>query len=170
MHVVISFVWDLSLENSQDSYLFSEWFYLIQCLTTLSSINYLLWLIDWVHDFWCYFILNIVEILSNKPSVNIFVCGLRHHKVQLTYSCGIYRPGKIYRPVIIFPTQVILLTWLTFLLGSLTVTLWLLSAQSHSLDFFHSSDASSTVAFPPMENFGHIISIVFSSLCCCHSL
>ena len=47
-----------------------------------------------------------------------------------------------------------LLRWLTFLLGSQT--------DSHSpalLDFFLSSDASicSTMAFPPLGNFDHVV-------------
>ena len=56
--------------------------------------------------------------------------------------------------VIIFLSQMTLLTWLTFLLGSQT--------DSHSpalLDFFLSSDASicSTMAFPPLGNSDHVI-------------
>ena len=55
---------------------------------------------------------------------------------------------------IIFLSQMTLLRWLTFLLGSQT--------DSHSstlLDFFLSSDAStcSTIAFPPLGNSDHVV-------------
>ena len=36
-----SFAWDLSLENSADSYV-SDWLYFTQCLTSFSSIDHLL--------------------------------------------------------------------------------------------------------------------------------
>ena len=56
--------------------------------------------------------------------------------------------------VIIFLSQMTLLRWLTFLLGSQT--------DSHSpalLDLFISSDASicSTMAFPPLGNSDHVV-------------
>ena len=40
------FAWDLSLENSADSYVF-DWLYFTQCLTSFSSINYFLHLCAW---------------------------------------------------------------------------------------------------------------------------
>ena len=67
---------------------------------------------------------NIVEVLWINPSANVFVFGDNvHHKDWLTYCGGTDRPGK---PVIIFLPQMVLLIWLTFLLGSLTVTLTVL--------------------------------------------
>ena len=36
----LPFAWDLSLENSADSYVF-DWLYFTQCLTSFSSINHL---------------------------------------------------------------------------------------------------------------------------------
>ena len=56
--------------------------------------------------------------------------------------------------VIIFLSQMTLLRWLTFLLGS--------QAHSHSpalLDLFISSDASicSAMTFPPLENSDHVV-------------
>ena len=36
------FAWDLSLENSADSYLRFDWLYFTQCLTSFSSIDHLL--------------------------------------------------------------------------------------------------------------------------------
>ena len=84
---------------------------------------------------------NIDEVLSNNPSANVFF--LRdfnvHHKDWLTFS-----------------DRMILLRWLTFLLRSLT------------LDLFLCSDASicSTKAFLPLRNSDHAVvavSIDFSS-------
>ena len=37
----LPFAWDLSLENSADSYVF-DWLYFTHCLTSFSSINHLL--------------------------------------------------------------------------------------------------------------------------------
>ena len=59
--------------------------------------------------------------------------------------------------VIIFLSQMTLLKWLTFLLGS--------DCDSHSpalLDLFISSDASicSAMAFPPLGNSNHVVVIV----------
>ena len=64
---------------------------------------------------------NIDEILSIDPSANVFVFEdfNVHHQDWLTSSFGTNRHGNY---VIIFPSQMILLRWLTFLLGSLTVT------------------------------------------------
>ena len=58
-------------------------------------------------------------------SANILVFGDFdvHHKDWLTYSGGTVRPGEL---VIIFLSRITLLNSLTFLLGSLTVTLTVL--------------------------------------------
>ena len=63
---------------------------------------------------------NIDDILSINPSVNVFVFVdfNVHHKDWLTYSGGTNQPGKI-----ILISQMTLLRWLTFLLGSQTVIL-----------------------------------------------
>ena len=42
----LPFAWDLSLENSADSYVF-DWLYFTQCLTSFSSIDHLLQLCAW---------------------------------------------------------------------------------------------------------------------------
>ena len=61
------------------------------------------------------------EALSIKPTANVLVFGKFnvHHKDWLTYSGGTERH---YNSVIIFLSQMTLLRWLTFLLGTLTVT------------------------------------------------
>ena len=41
------FAWDLSLENSADSYNVFDWLYFIQCITSFSSIDHLLCLYAW---------------------------------------------------------------------------------------------------------------------------
>ena len=65
---------------------------------------------------------NIDEVLSINPSANLFVFGdfNVHHKDWLTYSGGTDRPGELCYN---FLSQMTLLRWLTFLLGSLTVSL-----------------------------------------------
>ena len=62
------------------------------------------------------------EILSNSPSANVFVFGDSnvHHKEWLACYSG---TDKLVNSVIIFLSQMILLRWLTFLLGSQTVIL-----------------------------------------------
>ena len=57
-----------------------------------------------------------------KPSANVFFFGdfNVHHKDWLTYSGGI---DRMVNSAIIFLSQVTLLRWLTFLLGSQTVIL-----------------------------------------------
>ena len=71
----LHFAWDLSLENSADSYL-SFW------LALLHSVS-LCTVFDSVSS-------NIDEILSINPSANVFVFGdfNIHHKKWLTYSGG----------------------------------------------------------------------------------
>ena len=77
-----------------------------------------------------------------------------HHNDWLAYSGGTDWPGD--RVHIIFLSQMILLTWLTFLLGSQTVILIILP-----FGVFSSSDASisSTMAFPPLGNSDHVVSV-----------
>ena len=90
------------------------------------------------------------SISSNiNPSANVFVFGdfNVHQKDWLTYSGG---TG-------IFLSQMNLLIWLTFLLGSQKEII-----HSHNpalLDLFLSSDASicSTLALPPLGNSDHVV-------------
>ena len=76
-----------------------------------------------IHSFCFSFISsNIDEVLSINPSANVFVLGdfNIHHKDWLTYSGGTDGPGELWL------SQMTLLSWLTLLLGSLTVTLTVL--------------------------------------------
>ena len=69
----------------------------------------------------------------------------------LTFSGEADRPDN---SVIILQSQMTLLRWLTFLLGSLTVT-----HNTAVLDLFVSSYASicSTMVFPPFGNSDHVV-------------
>ena len=97
---------------------------------------------------------NIDEVLLINPSANAFVFGdfNIHHKDWLTYSGGTDRPGELcynfsisneLTQMVNFPTRIP-------------------DCNSHSpalLDLFISSDASiyPTMAFPPSENFDHVV-------------
>ena len=112
----LPFARDLSLENSADSYLCFK-------LALLHSVP----------DFFLFYrspssslctvfdstSSNRNEVLSINPSANVFVFGdfNVHHKDWLTYSGGTDISGE---------SQMTLLRSLTFLLGSLTVTLTVL--------------------------------------------
>ena len=97
---------------------------------------------------------NIDEVLSINPSANVFVFGdfNVHHRDWLTYSGGTDRPDE--------------LCYNFFISNDLTktVTTRIPHCDSHSpavLDSFLSSDASicSTVAFPPLGNSDHVVSV-----------
>ena len=91
----LPFAWDLSFENSEDSYLYfqlallhslSYFFILYQCpSTSLCSV------FDSISS-------DIDEVLSINPCANVFVVGdfSIHHKDLLTYSGGTDRPGKLF--------------------------------------------------------------------------
>ena len=97
---------------------------------------------------------NIDEILSIKPSANVFVFGdfNFHYEDWLTYSGGTNRPGELcynfsisndLTQMVNFPTRIP-------------------DCDSHSpvlLDLFLSSDASicSEMAFPPLGNSDHVV-------------
>ena len=96
---------------------------------------------------------NTDQVLLINPSA-VFVFGdfNVHHKDWLTYSCGTDRPGKLcynfcisndLTQMVNFPTHIP-------------------DCDSHSpalLDLFLSSDAiiCSTITFPPLGNFDHIV-------------
>ena len=88
----LSFAWDLSLENSVDSYLFS---------TSFTSVSYFFFLYESPSLSLCTvfdsFSSNIDEVLLINPSANQFVFGDMnvHHKDWLTYSGGTDRPGEL---------------------------------------------------------------------------
>ena len=147
----LPFAWDLSLENSSDSYLCFR-------LALLHSVSYFFFLYRSPSSALCTVFdsvsSNIDEVLSINPSANVFVFGdfNVHHKDWLTYSSGTDRPGELcynfsisndLTQMVDFPTRIP-------------------DCDSHSpalLDLFISSDASicSTIAFPPLGNSDHVV-------------
>ena len=128
------FTWDLSLENSVDSYLCFR-------LALLHSVSYFFFLYRSPSSLLCTVFdsisSNIDEVLSINPSANVFVSGdfNVHHKDWLTYSDGTDRAGELcynfsissdLTQIVNFPTRIP-------------------DCDSHSsalLDLFISSDAS----------------------------
>ena len=94
---------------------------LFQCLTSFSSIDHLLHCYAW------FLILfhSIDEVLLINPSANVFVFGdfNVYHQGWLT-CCGTDRPGEFCCNFSI--SKELTLRWLTFLLGSLSVTVTVL--------------------------------------------
>ena len=90
----LPFAWDLSVENSADSYLCFQ-------LTLLHSVSYFFFLYRSPSSSLCTVfdsVSSIIdEILSINPSANVFVFGDFdvHHKDLLTYSGGTDRPGQL---------------------------------------------------------------------------
>ena len=90
----LPFAWDLSLENSADSYLCFR-------LALLHSVSYFFFLYRSPSSALCTVFdsisSNIDEVLSINPSANAFVFGdfNVHHKNWLTYSGGTYRPSEL---------------------------------------------------------------------------
>ena len=114
------FARDLSLENSADSYFCFR-------LALLLSVSYFFFLYLSPSSSLCTVFDSISsyidELLSIKPSANVFLFGdfNVHHKDWLTYSGETDRPGEFcynfYNK-----SQMTLLKWSIFLIGSLTVT------------------------------------------------
>ena len=119
----------LSRENSADSYLCFR-------LALLHSVPYFVFLYRSPSLALCTVFDSVSsnrdEVLSMNLSANVFVFGdfNVHHKDWLTYSGG---TDRLVNSVIISLSQMILLRYLTFLLGSLTVTLTVLLFR---IDFF----------------------------------
>ena len=148
----LSFKWDLSPENSADSYLCFR-------LVLLYSLSHFFFLFRSPSLSLCAVFgsvsSNIDEVLLINPSANVFVFGdfNVHHKDWLTYSGGTDRPGELcynfsisndLTQMVNFPTRIP-------------------DCDSHSpalLDLFISSEASicSTMAFPPLRNSDHVVS------------
>ena len=142
--------WDLSLENSADSYLYFQ-------LALLHSVSYFFFLYrspsSALGTVFYSISSNIDEVPSINPSANVFVFRdfNVHHKDWLTYSSGTDQPGELcynfsisnyLTQMVNFPTRI-------------------LDYDSHSpalLDIF-SSDASicSAMAFPPLGNSDHVV-------------
>ena len=147
----LPFAWELSLENSADSYLCFR-------LALLHSVSYFFFLYQSPSSALCMVFdsisSNIDEVLSINPSANVFVFGdfNVHHKDWLTYSSGTDQAGELcsnfsisndLTQMVNFPTRIP-------------------DCDFHSpalLDLFLSSDASicSTVAFPPLGNSDHVV-------------
>ena len=149
----LPFAWDLSLENSADSYLCFR-------LALHHSVSYFFFLYRSPSLSLCTVFdsissnIDFQEVLLINPSANVFVFGdfNIHHKDWLTYSGGTDRPGELCYNFSIsknltqignFPTRI-------------------LDYDSHSpalLDLFISSDASicSAMAFPPLGNSDHVV-------------
>ena len=145
------FAWDLSLENSANSYLCFR-------LALLHSVSYFFFLYrspsSLLSTIFDSISSNIDEVLSINSSANVFVFGdfNVHHKVWLTYSGGTDRLGELcynfsilndLTQIVNFPTQIP-------------------DCDFHSpalLDLFISSDAiiCSTMAFPPLGNSDHAV-------------
>ena len=147
----LPFAWDLSVENSADSYLCFQ-------LALLHSVSYFFFLYRSPSSALCtvfYSISsNIDEVLSINPSANVFVFGdfNVHHKDWLTYSSGIDGPGEHCYNFSISNdlTQMV------------NVRTRIPDCDSHSpalLDSFLSSYASicSTMAFAPLGNSDHVV-------------
>ena len=112
------FAWDLSLENSADSYLRFR-------LALLHSVCYFFYLYQSPSSSLCRVFdsvsSNIDEVLSIDPSANVFLFGDFNvdHKDWLTYSGGTDPPGELcYNK-----SQMTLPRWLTLLLGFQTLIL-----------------------------------------------
>ena len=151
----LPFAWDLSLENSVDSYLCFR-------LALLHSVSYLFFLYQSLSSFLCMVFYsissNIDEFLSFNQSANVFLIGdfNVHHKDCPTYSGGTDRPGELcynfsisndLTQMVNFPTRIH-------------------DCDSHSpalLDLFISSDPTIyyTMAFPPLGNTDHVVVSVF---------
>ena len=147
----LPFAWDLSLENSADSYL-------CFLLALLHSVSYFFFLYQSPYLSLCKVFdsisSDIDEVLSINPSVNAFVFGdfNIHHKDWLTYSGGTGRPGELFHnfsisndlfQIVSFPTRIP-------------------DCDSHSpalLDLFLSSDACicSTMIFLPLRNSDDVV-------------
>ena len=91
---LLPFAWDLSVENSADSYLCFQ-------LALLYSVSYFFFLCRSPSSTLCTVFdsisSNIDEVLLINPSANVFVFGdfNVHHKDWLTYSGGTDRPGEL---------------------------------------------------------------------------
>ena len=130
----LPFAWDLSLENSADSYVCFR-------LALLHSLSYFFFLYRSPSSLLCMVFnsisSNIDEALSINPSADVFVFGdfNIYHKDWLTYSSGTDRPGELlqffylkrpYSDRIADLTLIVLLFWIyLFLLTILFVLQWL---------------------------------------------
>ena len=146
----LPFSWELSLENSADSYVFTC-LYFTQWLTSFSSIVHLFCLCA---RFLILISSNIDEVLSINPSAYVFVFGdfHVHHKNWLTYSGGTDWSGKLCYNFSISKNLTQMVNFST----------QIPDCDAHSpalLELFLSPYASicSAMAWPPLGNSHHII-------------
>ena len=102
---------------------------------------------------------NIDEVLLINPSANVFVFGDFNVIIRTGLPILVELIDLVYS-VIIFLSQMTLLKWLTFLLGSQTVMVLLFFILTSYASIF------STMAFPPLGNSDHVVvsvSIDFTS-------
>ena len=147
----LPFAWDLSLENSVDSYLCFQ-------LALYHSVPYFFFLYRSPSSSLCsvfYSISsNIDEVLLINPCANVFVFEDFNiqHRDWLTYSGGTDRAGELcynfsisndLTQIVNFPTRIPDFD----------------SRSPALLDLFISSDASicSTMTFPPLGNSNHVV-------------
>ena len=146
----LPFTWDLSLENSADSYLYFR----LALLQSMSYFFFLYWsplslctVFDSISS-------NIDEVLSINPSANVFIYGdlksiirtglpILMKLIYLVNSVIIYSISIDLTQMVNFPTQIP-------------------DCDSHSpghFDLFISSDASIcfTMVFPPLGNYDHVV-------------
>ena len=117
----LPFAWDLSLENCRFLLIFSTDYTSLSVLLLfllLTTFLSLCMVFDSISS-------NIDEVLSINQSANVFFFGdfNEHHKDLLTNSG---RTEDLVISVIIFLSQMTLLRWLTCLLGSEAVILYVL--------------------------------------------
>ena len=152
----LPFAWDLSLENSADSYL-RFW------LALLHSVSYFFFLCRSPSLALCTVFdsisSSIDEVLSINPCANVFVFGdfNIHHKDWLTYSSGTDRSGELCYNF----SQIS-----QFISNDLTQMFnfptWIPDCDSHSpalleLLLFCDAVICSTTAFPPLGNSDHVV-------------
>ena len=147
----LPFVWDLSLENSADSYLCFR-------LALLLSVSYLFFLYQSPSLSLCTnfdsILSNIDEVLSINPSANVFVFGdfNVYYRGWVTYSGGTSRTCELCYNFSISSNLTQIVNFPT----------WIPDCYSHSpplLDLFISSDTSICfpMAFPPLGSSDHVV-------------
>ena len=126
-----------------------DWLYFTQCLTSFSFIDHLLCLYAW------FFILFHITQMGFSQSTNLLLC------LSLETLMSIFI--DLVNFVIIFLSLMTLLRWLTFLLGSLTVTLKVLF---FCISFFLLMlvFVLQSMAFSPLGNFDHVVAVFIDFL------
>ena len=118
----LPFAWDISLENSADSYYVFDQLYFTQCLISFSSINHLLC------RYAQFFILfQLTQMQFSKSTHLLMYLSLETlTSIIRTDSPILVELIDLVNSVITFPSQMTLLRLLAFLLGSLTAILTVL--------------------------------------------